>query len=178
MAVAGWEGWNRETEDYLKYRWGDVSAAEIATELDSSGNLSRNGVIGKGHRLGLGNTGTRGVRVQPRKPRRPRALPEIPNTSMRLQPPGEQASPPPEPARERDQFGVLEPDGDAGHDSDLPDLRPACACTLLDLTARTCRWPHGDPQSGDFYFCGAPPLDAVPYCGPHSRMAYNGRPRP
>lgn len=44
--------------------------------------------------------------------------------------------------------------------------------TLVELTEHTCRWPIGDPQSADFYFCGDQTLVAMPYCALHSRTAY------
>jgi GcrA cell cycle regulator len=44
--------------------------------------------------------------------------------------------------------------------------------TLLELNEATCRWPIGDPANADFYFCGGPPVAGHPYCGYHSRVAY------
>jgi GcrA cell cycle regulator len=44
--------------------------------------------------------------------------------------------------------------------------------TLLELTEDTCRWPIGDPASPEFFFCGGKPLTSLPYCGYHSRVAY------
>ena len=44
--------------------------------------------------------------------------------------------------------------------------------TLLELTEETCRWPIGDPGSADFFFCGGQSLTSLPYCGYHSRVAY------
>ncbi len=45
-------------------------------------------------------------------------------------------------------------------------------CRLLELTAKTCRWPIGDPGTADFYFCGALPEPDHPYCLAHGRIAY------
>jgi GcrA cell cycle regulator len=44
--------------------------------------------------------------------------------------------------------------------------------TILELTEETCRWPIGDPGSADFFFCGGPTGTGLPYCGYHSRVAY------
>jgi hypothetical protein len=33
----------------------------------------------------------------------------------------------------------------------LAETAPGTRCTLLKLTSRTCRWPIGDPKSGDFF---------------------------
>jgi GcrA cell cycle regulator len=49
--------------------------------------------------------------------------------------------------------------------------------TLLELTNNTCRWPHGRPGAGKFFFCGAPEADlerGMPYCERHMRRAYPG----
>lgn len=48
--------------------------------------------------------------------------------------------------------------------------------TLLELTNKTCRWPHGRPGTSKFFFCGAPEADlekGVPYCARHMRRAYH-----
>ncbi len=48
--------------------------------------------------------------------------------------------------------------------------------TLLELTNATCRWPHGRPGTGRFFFCGAPEADlerGIPYCARHMRRAYS-----
>ena len=47
---------------------------------------------------------------------------------------------------------------------------------LVELTEKTCKWPQGDPQSPEFAFCGHS-TDAGPYCGYHSRIAYQPRQR-
>jgi GcrA cell cycle regulator len=47
--------------------------------------------------------------------------------------------------------------------------------TLLELTNNTCRWPHGQPGTERFFFCGAPEADlekGIPYCTRHMRRAY------
>lgn len=44
--------------------------------------------------------------------------------------------------------------------------------TLLELNEETCRWPIGDPAGADFFFCGGKPIAGLPYCGYHSRVAY------
>ena len=45
-------------------------------------------------------------------------------------------------------------------------------CTLFELQQWHCRWPLGDPGSEDFGFCGSKPLDGLPYCPAHARIAY------
>jgi len=48
-------------------------------------------------------------------------------------------------------------------------------CGLFDLTNTSCRWPVGDPGTADFFFCGAPEaaLDqSRPYCPAHHAIAF------
>jgi GcrA cell cycle regulator len=46
--------------------------------------------------------------------------------------------------------------------------------TIMDLKESMCRWPVGDPTSGEFRYCGAKKgaTQTGPYCGYHSRVAY------
>ena len=41
-----------------------------------------------------------------------------------------------------------------------------------DLRQFACRWPLGDPRSGDFAYCGLIPAEGRSYCAGHCRMAY------
>ena len=45
-------------------------------------------------------------------------------------------------------------------------------CSLFELSEQTCRWPISTPGLPDFRFCGNPPIDGMPYCPGHSRLAY------
>jgi GcrA cell cycle regulator len=40
------------------------------------------------------------------------------------------------------------------------------------FTAKSCRWPIGDPTSDDFYFCCREAVAGAPYCEAHARRAY------
>jgi GcrA cell cycle regulator len=56
-----------------------------------------------------------------------------------------------------------------------PPPRPPRRKTLFELTNQCCRWPHGQPGSKNFFFCGAPGADVesgVPYCAAHMKRAY------
>jgi GcrA cell cycle regulator len=46
------------------------------------------------------------------------------------------------------------------------------SCTLFELSKERCRWPISTPGAEDFCFCGSKPVDGLPYCAGHSRMAY------
>jgi GcrA cell cycle regulator len=41
-----------------------------------------------------------------------------------------------------------------------------------DVHESACRWPLGDPRSGDFAYCGLKPAEGQSYCAGHCRMAY------
>lgn len=43
---------------------------------------------------------------------------------------------------------------------------------LMDLSARMCRWPGGDPRDSDFGFCGEECVPGLPYCASHAKTAY------
>lgn len=52
-------------------------------------------------------------------------------------------------------------------------------CTLLELPHNGCKWPYGD---GPFRFCGCTRVlvggevsDGLPYCDPHERLAHETR---
>ena len=49
------------------------------------------------------------------------------------------------------------------------------ACSLLDLTNTSCRFPYSDPDKPDFLFCGTPEADILngrPYCPGHQAMTH------
>ncbi len=43
---------------------------------------------------------------------------------------------------------------------------------MVDLDARMCRWPNGDPQDENFNFCGCDAVAGLAYCADHARVAY------
>jgi GcrA cell cycle regulator len=45
-------------------------------------------------------------------------------------------------------------------------------CSLLELGNERCRWPIGTPGAEDFCFCGNTPIEGMPYCSGHTRLAY------
>jgi GcrA cell cycle regulator len=51
-------------------------------------------------------------------------------------------------------------------------------CSLFELGQGKCRWPINEPGAENFCFCGDKPVEGLPYCVPHARMAYSpGRAR-
>lgn len=48
---------------------------------------------------------------------------------------------------------------------------------MMELGARMCRWPLGDPRDESFGFCGASSVPGLPYCAEHAKTAYQAASR-
>ncbi len=148
--------WTDERVELLKKLWADgLSASQIAAEL---GGITRNAVIGKVHRLGLSGRAKSpsSAAQRPRKARQSHML-RVARPSMR----GNTAL-----AYAYDLDVDAEPEP-------IENIIPmGQRRTLLELSEETCRWPIGDPATQDFFFCGGKPVTGLPYCGYHSRIAY------
>jgi GcrA cell cycle regulator len=143
--------WTDDRVQQLKTLWAEGhSAAAIAGQL---GQTTRNAVIGKIHRLGLGG---RRKTQGPRKPRRPvaPATPRRRTVSV-----------------SRVQRVAMTADNIA---TVLAKLGPAPEppVTVQTLTVDTCRWPEGDPATPGFHFCGRKSAAPGSYCGPHDWIAH------
>ncbi len=149
--------WSDERVEQLKKLWeAGLSASQIAAEL---GNVTRNAVIGKVHRLGLSGRAKSPAAAAPR-PRKPRPAQPM----MRVSRPISRGN-----TALAQAFEVeLEPDPIA-YDNVVPMSQ---RLSLLELNEATCHWPVGDPASPDFFFCGGKALAGLPYCAHHSRVAY------
>ncbi len=149
--------WTDDRVEQLKKLWeSGLSASQIAAEL---GNITRNAVIGKVHRLGLSGRAKSPSSAAPRQ-RKVRA----PQHMMRISRPMARGN-----TALAHAFDVeAEPDPIA-FDNVVPINQRR---TLLELTEDTCHWPVGDPGSTEFFFCGGKALGGLPYCAHHSRVAY------
>jgi len=138
--------WTDETVETLRQlaREG-MSASGIAKAL---GAESRNAVIGKANRIGvkLGG-GPAGASGAPRaaRPRSGKAAPALPHEKLVRRPAWPFA------------------------DAEVGQMRRV---SFQEIGRAACRWPVGDPRSGDFAYCGLEPADGRPYCAGHCRMAY------
>jgi GcrA cell cycle regulator len=136
-------GWTDERIEILKHDWAEgLSASQIAGKL---GEVTRNAVIGKVHRLGLPGRATTS-RLQAsyaRMNQRRRANLRI------VKPVTITVRPKPRPAPPSLTI------------SDMLMIE------LLALTAQTCKYPIGDPQDNQFGFCGRSPITGETYCEFH-----------
>ena len=150
--------WTDERVELLKKLWADgLSASRIASEL---GGVSRNSVIGKVHRLGLSGRAKSASASVPRQ-RKPRV-----QHMMRIARPGVRGNTALAPMHVFET--ELEPEPTV-----VENIVPmGQRCSILELNESTCRWPIGDPSAADFFFCGGKTIEGLPYCGYHSRVAY------
>lgn len=147
-------GWTDARIEYLKQLWSDgLSASQIAAEL---GGTTRNAVCGKVDRLGLeGRTNSSFFR-DPKPKHKPRRIGGN---------------------RARKDPALLQrlrtmPSTEEIEAMDLPADTSPDACSILDLTDTTCRWPLGLPAH-DMQYCGSPKLDCGVYCARHHRLAHH-----
>jgi len=143
------ETWTAQRIDQLKSFVGaGLTCSQIAAEI----GVTRNAVIGKIHRLGLGpgRAAAGSGRACPPRVRRPRLRTQ--RTLLRL---------------------IAEAPTIAGVTAwptlaiESPHRR-----SLFDLTHDQCRWPLSEPGASDFAFCGNDQAEGFSYCAGHARMAY------
>ena len=147
--------WTNDRVDTLKKLWADgQSASAIATKL---GEVTRNAVIGKAHRLGLAGRATTARR--PRSPRR--ASPCHHRPARRSRQVAAFAAAPRKAAAAKPMPVALGPE-------------PEFLVTIATLTERVCHWPQGDPKILGFHFCGRSKDQASgPYCGAPAAIAHH-----
>ena len=143
--------WTEERLERLKSCFeAGFTCRQIADEI----GVSRNAVIGKLNRLNLSSEGSGEARDPAQKDaareRRRKTVPRGPRLQYQMLK-ALYAEPP----------AALEAPIDTGH-----------ACSLLELSEQRCRWPISSPGEKDFCFCGNTPVDGLPYCPGHTRLAY------
>ena len=185
--------WSDERVAILKKMWLEGnSASEIAKVL---GNITRNAVIGKVHRLGLSNRDanasksgtitskvTKGVkrgrppkkidkevkkRGRPQKLKEPRDFPEITDDKNKS------ATSIGNETRSSDSnLKVVSDLSEETLKNLLKVEMKAKKISLMELTERTCKWPIGDPATETFWFCGHESEPGKPYCKTHISIAF------
>ncbi len=157
--------WTDERVENLKKLWADgLSASQIATKL---GEVTRNAVIGKVHRLGLAGRATTS-RVRSARPRTNIALFPARSAQVQYRTFGNAALKIAVQPEERRVANVVPFRA-------LPELLPETLerVSLLDLKECMCKWPIGDPMEENFHFCGRTKSTGTTYCEHHSAIAYN-----
>jgi len=153
--------WTDDRVALLRRLWEDgQSASKIAAQL---GGVTRNAVIGKVHRLGLGGR-ARGAEEAPASTPTPKAV-EIETAIAVVE---TQA---PEPV------AILSHRPAPVFPTPTPAPEPVALAvskrvTIMDLRESMCRWPLGDPTTPEFRFCGARSITGLPYCTHHAEIAY------
>lgn len=148
--------WTNLRVELLKKLWADgLSCSQIATKI---GEVTRNAVIGKVHRLGLAGRAT--TSRKPTRITRPRSIIRTFSATVYARPIG-----PYKPAQIL--IPVLEP-------------APEGAITLAninELTDTMCHWPIGDPQDQRFHYCARRKSRDASFCEHHMAIAYQRGPR-
>jgi GcrA cell cycle regulator len=141
--------WTTHRIEQLKRLFDEgLTCSQIAREID----VTRNAVIGKLSRLGL-NRPANDAGYRRLSPPRAVTTRQSQVRTLRMM------------HAEMEAAAV----GVTVADETISDAR---RCSLLELSAESCRWPLGRPGADDFAFCGNAPVDGLPYCPGHARMAY------
>lgn len=154
--------WTDERVAELKQLWEQGhSASQIASIL---GEVTRNAVIGKAHRLGLSS------RPSPIKAGQPGAAPRSKKKAAPRRATARRR-PAPATARAKPERPTAPRLSDAERRLLAVQPQPAPA----NYRGPTCQWPIGDPGQDEFRFCGAPASQGRPYCDAHCQIAYRRR---
>ena len=157
--------WNETAVDYLKQLHADkCSASEIAAKINEKfhAHVSRNSIIGKVDRLGIGplggaeRAGKRNGLITSLADDRESLLPP-PDKKIKLKPP--------EPEIEE-----IQPTPD--EDLSIPMEQRK---NFMELGPHSCRWIVGDPREETSFYCGSETADITerrPYCKVHTKRSY------
>jgi GcrA cell cycle regulator len=154
--------WTAEAvEDLKKLALEGKSASHISAAL---GVGSRNAVIGKASRIGITLGGGRGPATRKALAGRPQWA-----NAACPQPASDNSSSNVALASAHRVKPVEERAAWTHGDAEIGEMRRVC---LEDIREFACRWPLGDPRSGEFAYCGLTPAKGQSYCAGHCRMAY------
>lgn len=143
--------WTDERVELLKKYWAEgLSASQIAKRL---GDVTRNAVIGKVHRLGLSG------RATPARPERGRAPTRVKQ----------------EPSPGRSFYRAAQEEVEVIEEPVFMAplvLKDGEMATVSTIKSGMCKWPVGDPASDEFHFCGQGSTAGQSYCPYHAHLAY------
>ena len=160
--------WTDEAVEALKRLAHEGRSASVIAQ--ALGAPSRNSVIGKANRIGIKLSG--GGRAFAPGPtpaeiyQTQAAAGPCPRPDARKQ----RAAPALTPARSRDLR--IKPGEEAACSLAEAEVGEMRRIGFEEIRAFVCRWPLGDPMSGDFAYCGLEAANGRPYCAGHSRLAY------
>ena len=184
--------WSDERVAILKKMWLEgSSASEIAKEL---GNITRNAVIGKVHRLGMSNRDTNNLKSgsstsNAKKSVRRGRPPKVNKEEKKRGRPHKLKDPVDFPGtldvkEKSTTSSAKEMRLDENKTKVASDLSEETLqnilkvemkskkISLMELTERTCKWPIGDPATDTFWFCGHESEPGKPYCKTHISIAF------
>jgi GcrA cell cycle regulator len=155
--------WSDERVELLKKLWQDgLSASQIAGEL---GNVTRNAVIGKVHRLGL--SGRAKANVAPvQRQRKMVTKPAVKTMVFHHSRGGAALAPVVMTSPVEEEALEVQP---ASQTVVIPMTRRV---SIMELREGVCRWPLGDPLTADFAFCGNDCTVGDTYCTHHASIAF------
>jgi GcrA cell cycle regulator len=165
--------WTAEAvEDLKKLALEGKSASHISAAL---GVGSRNAVIGKASRIGIKLNGGGGASVRGKGPPRAARIQWAPAHATRPNADAQRSG-----AAAAHDLQVSPGNGRAaGTSFGVAEIGEMRRLRLEDIRDSACRWPLGDPRSGDFAYCGLTPVGGQSYCAGHCQMAYRSpQPRP
>jgi GcrA cell cycle regulator len=125
------------------------SCSQIANQI----GVTRNAVIGKMNRLGLSRPKDR---LAPRTRESEASERKRAAWRPRVVPPRMLLALPREPVPRPQDIAILNGRG----------------CSFMELGPAQCRWPINEPGAANFCFCGNQPVEGLPYCVGHARIAY------
>ncbi len=158
--------WTDDRVEILKKLWAEgLSASQIANKM---GEVTRNAVIGKVHRLGLPG---RATTTRSKARRLPAKGGMMHHNSGGMIASGV-APLRADPGSSRTITSPPMGEGDFYFDLDDPTLTPLDKrIGLMDLTEHMCKWPIGDPCGDNFHYCGANKHKDSSYCEHHGGRA-------
>lgn len=167
------KGWTDARVEFLTTAWTvtGLSAIQIADSpvFEGSG-ISRSGVLGKIHRLGLSG---RCPLSRQKKNGRPLGARAVKTAAPDKKPDATTAT-----KSRTFAFGggpqTFKGLPDEPYVETVEDLVIPLAerKTIQTLEAGDCRWPIGDVRNPDFHFCGKEKLPGISYCEHHARKAF------
>ena len=136
-------GWDKEKVEKLRSLWGKGNTASQIAEI--IGDVTRNAVIGKAHRLNLA------ARVSSSSIKKNKGVSKnFVGEKIKKQ-------------SRKSKFKSLLLD---------KNFEPENPKSLEDLDEKTCKWPIGHPDEENFYFCGRSSIKGFSYCKLHVLYAF------